>query len=250
MINLRTITTIELSSACNLACKYCVSRMLMKHPARTPGIMSDDVFEASIRLLRTLRERGTQCEVNLNGNGESLLDPQIVSRAAAVCETMGASGVVQFSTNGILLTRQLATGLRDAGIKRVDVSIHSPYHARRAMHILMAAGIPGQVTAGAVFQPHNWAGQLEPEHSVADEHLPQKFPCHPLMEGRGYISSEGHVSPCCFDYRLLGAFGHVMDDDLMEKPIRPYSLCHDCHQEIPAYLQDEEDFEQRERAAA
>jgi len=60
--------------------------------------------------------------------------------------------------------------------------------------------------------------------------------CDPLIQGMGYISSEGWLTPCCYDYRLLGAYGHVNDKDLLEKEIKPYELCKTCHQAIPGYI--------------
>ena len=98
MITLKTITTLELSSLCNLSCRYCVNRMMRWH-GRTPQIMSDEVFVASLDWLRRLCDLGTQREVNLNGNGESLLDPQIIERTAAVIKVMG-SRQVSYRTRG------------------------------------------------------------------------------------------------------------------------------------------------------
>lgn len=229
-MNLQTITTIELSSICNLACKYCINRLMYDDPARTPGIMTDDIFEKSLYWLKKLVERGTQKEVNLNGNGESLLDPKLIERARAVKDIMGNHGPVMFCTNGVLMTQDIAVKLKDAGVNRIDVSIHSPYHARRCAHILNGIGMNGVIADGAVRSSHNWAGQLEPEHSIE---MCYTIPCHPIMEGRGYINSEGDLSPCCYDYRNLGKFGNVADDDLLDRPVAPFSLCASCHQVLP-----------------
>jgi len=232
MITLKTITTIELSSLCNLKCLYCISRLLVKHPDRKPGIMEDHVFDLSLIWLSRLCEQGTQREVNLNGNGESCLDPQLVSRIRRVKEIMGDRPVA-FSSNGVNMTEVLAKQLKGSGIDRIDLSPHSAYHARRAAYILNAAGITGIINMGAIISAHNWAGQLEPEHSIDCQ---IKIQCDPLIEGRGYISSEGNISPCCFDYRNLGMFGTVFDPDLLDREIRPYALCDTCHQVIPDYI--------------
>jgi hypothetical protein len=228
MITLKTITTIELSSACNLACKYCVNR-LMKWHDRSPKIMDDITFHASLEWLHRLCDLGTQQEVNLNGNGESLLDPQIVERTAAVIKVMG-NRQVSFCTNGMLVTEDLLRRLQDAGLKRMDVSAHRAYHARRTIDLLNKVGMQGVLATGAIVAPHNWAGQIEPEHSVT---VRLKIQCDPLIEGRGYIQAEGDVVPCCYDYRSLGKFGHVYDEDLLKREIKPYSLCFTCHQIIP-----------------
>ncbi len=229
MITLKTITTIELSNICSLACKYCVNRKLVIHPNRKPGIMSDEIFEASLVWLSRLCDMGTQQEVNLNGTGESCLDPQLIKRVRKVKDIMG-SRRVQFCTNGVNMTEVMAKQLADSGIDRVDLSAHSAFHARKAVQMMAKAGIKGILSMGAIVQPHNWAGQLELEYSVNCE---INMPCDPLIEGRGYIQKEGDVTPCCYDYRSIGAFGHVLDDDLLNREIKPYQLCYQCHQTIP-----------------
>lgn len=230
MIALKTITTIELSSACNLACKYCINRLITKNSDRTPGIMADAVFERSLHWLDKLCRAGTQKEVNLNGNGESTLDPSLIKRIGMVREVVGQNRRVSFCTNGVNMNSEFAQALKGSGINNVDVSPHSAYHARRAISYLIDAGHTVICTPGAIIQTHNWAGQLEPEHTVRCRLI---IRCDPLIEGRGYIQSEGSVTPCCYDYRNLGTFGHVEEDDLDQKPIAPYELCKTCHQQIP-----------------
>lgn len=229
MITLQTITTIELSNECNLSCRYCIHRLMHKEPTRELGIMSDEVFERSLRWLKALCERGTQGTINLNGNGESCLDPRLPERIRSVKDVMGY-GAVNMCTNGVNLTEEMAIKIRDAGIDQFDVSPHSPFHARRAVQIMRKAGLRGIVNFGTIMQPHNWAGQIEPQNCVDEV---AKIPCVPLIEGRGYIQKEGNVSPCCYDFRNLGTFGTVFDDDLLEKEIRPFVLCQRCHQVIP-----------------
>ena len=232
MITLKTITTIELSSICNLSCLYCVNRLLVKHPAREPGIMNHKVFNSSLYWLDKLCKQGTQKEVNVNGNGESCLDPMLVKRIDWIKVIMG-DRPVNFSTNAVNMTENLAKGLASTGIDRIDLSVHSPFHTRKAIQIMKKARLTIGINPGAIIMSHNWAGQLEPENSV-EMHF--TLPCDPLIEGRGYIQSEGNVTPCCYDYRNLGVFGHVFDDDLLEREIKPYELCTTCHQVIPEYI--------------
>lgn len=235
MIALKTITTIELSSSCNLACKYCVNRLLATDSRRRPGIMAAATFAAALAWLQKLCAAGSQREVNLNGNGESTLDPDLPARVRAVKDIVGAARVVALSTNGVAMTAPLAKALKDAGLDRIDLSLHSPRHARRAIYHLCDAGLPGTVTTGHVTAAHNWAGQLEAENAI-DCRL--NILCHPLIEGRGYVQSEGGVTPCCYDYRSFGVFGTVFDADLDRKPIRPYALCDACHQQIPQQVRE------------
>lgn len=228
MIKLKTINTLELSSICNMACLYCTNR-LMEQNGRKREIMSDEVFKLSLTWLSRLVARGTQKEVNINGIGESTLDPSLLDRIRAIINVVG-DRQVSFCTNGITMTDDLAVALREAGLKRVDISSHNAFYARKAAQSLFKAGIAGCLATGAIASPHNWAGQLEPEYCV-DKVVPLQ--CDPLIEGRGYVQSDGKVTPCCYDYRSLGSFGSVFDHDLLERHIKPYTLCEKCHQTIP-----------------
>ena len=240
MITLQTITTIELSSLCNFECLYCINRLLKDDPERRPGLMTDETFKATCSLLQKLCDQGTQREVNLNGNGESLLDYRLIDRIKIVREIVGPDRHIGLSTNGQLVTKSIAKEFVDSGLTQLDISPHQPYYARRAAHIMHEAGMKnGLVSMGCICMSHNWAGQLEPEHQIK---CVLNNLCEPLIEGRGYVLSEGNITPCCYDYRNLGVYGTVFDDDILDKPIRPYELCHDCHQVIPPFICEEYDF--------
>jgi len=183
LITLKTITTIELSNICNLKCQYCINRLLVKDPAREPGIMIDRVFDKSLELLQELCNRGTQMEVNMNGTGESFLDPHLVKRVKAVKKIMGKRSVCM-CTNGVNMTYEICKGLKDAGLDQLDLSPHSAAHARKAAAIMIKVGIPGVLNNGVIVYTHNWAGQLEPKNQVP---CMLSFQCDPLIEGRGYV---------------------------------------------------------------
>lgn len=240
-MKLKTITTIELSSLCNLACLYCVNRLLNEKAHRMPMVMGESVFKRALYWLDRLCQAGTQAEVNLNGNGESCLDPELPQRIARVREVMGPERRIQLSTNGVNMTADLALKLSQSGIDQVHVSTHQGHYARRAAGLLVRAGVPGCFTYGPTMAPHNWAGQLENGNEMSPAFLPKGMPCHPLIEGRGYVQAEGDLVPCCYDYRNLGRFGSVMDDDLDQREIRPFELCKSCHQVIPGEILEAEE---------
>jgi len=233
MQTLKTITTIELSNICNLKCLYCINRLLVKHPSRTPGIMCDEVFDRTLEVLKMLCDRGTQREVNMNGNGESCLDPDLPERIRRVKDIVGLDRKVGMSTNGVNMTYELAKALKDSGLDQLDISPHSVYYARRAVIYMVKAGWAGHgiINNGPINASHNWAGQLEPEHSI--ECQLNGLKCDPLIEGRGYVQAEGNISPCCYDFRNLGVFGNIFDEGLLDRPMKPYRLCYTCHQRIP-----------------
>lgn len=231
---MKTITTIELSNICDLECLYCINRLLVKHPDRQPGIMDDRTFDASLELLRQTCYNGTQEEVNLNGNGESTLDPKLPERIRAVKDIMGDK-TVMLCSNAVGLTYDKIKSYKDAGVDRIDLSIHSFYHTRKAIDHFRKIGITGCLNYLAVVNSHNWAGQLEPEHSIdicmkaGDD---DSTLCRPIEKEMGYIQKEGNVSPCCYDYKNLGVFGTVFDSDILDREIKEYELCKTCHERV------------------
>lgn len=245
MITLQTITTIELSSVCNLKCLYCINRKLAESPVRRAGLMTDDVFNRTCEVLKELVKRGTQREIHLNGNGESTLDYQLIERIGKIREIVGQKIHIGLSTNGILITKDFAKELANSGLTQLDISPHSPYHARRAAHYMFASGLKrGMVSMGCMIMSHNWAGQLEKEHQV---NCQLKVQCDPLIEGRGYVLSEGNITPCCYDYENLGVYSSVWDNNVLNVQIKPFMLCHNCHQVIPKFILEENNFIQREQ---
>lgn len=228
-MKLKTITTIELSSKCNLKCQYCINRYMESRAGRKPQIMSRNVFAMACLILKETVRRGTQREINLNGNGESLLDPDIISRIKTIREIVGKNIKVQMSTNAVLLTPEIAIEIKNAGLDKIHISVHSAYHVRKAVDFLQRINFDFCVNPGTILTSHNWAGQLEPEDNVF---ILPKAKCDPLLEGRGYIQAEGDIVPCCYDYRNLGKFGTVFDDDLFETEYTKFGLCETCHQMI------------------
>ena len=233
MITLKTITTIELSNICNMKCTYCVNSKIMKEPMRRSGIMQDYVFDKTLELLKELCLRGTQKAVNMHGNGESTLDPDLPERIRKVRDVVGDKIPVLLCTNGKTMTEDLAKKIKDAGLTMCDVSPHSVEHARKTVDIFRKVKLNGVLNHGSIVMSHNWAGQLEPEYHVDTSHWDGKATCVPLVEGRGYVLVEGNITPCCYDFRNLGVFGRVFDSDILKRSIVPYELCNTCHQKIP-----------------
>ena len=230
MSQIKTIEGIELSSLCELACKYCINADIDLVPGRRREIMSDEIFGWACHILQELVDRGTQGKIlNMNGNGESLLDPDVVQRARMLKSIVGQDRKLQFSTNGIRLTLRLAMDLRAAGVDNIEISPHSVLHAAAAaQHIGRARFSEININLGTIGAPHEWAGQKR--WLPHGEQLVPEERCIPLKEGRIYIQSDGSVVPCCYDYQILSGVGHISDTDILEQELVPYELCKSCHQ--------------------
>ncbi|HEX6238861.1 MAG TPA: radical SAM protein [Acidimicrobiales bacterium] len=104
---------VEVTGACNLACRMCLVRY---RPAldRETAAFPLDRFEALLDRLPALEE------VTLQGLGEPLLHPDLPGMVAAASRRGLRVG---FNTNGTLLTHARIDALLDAGLSWVHVSV-------------------------------------------------------------------------------------------------------------------------------
>lgn len=90
---------IEVSSFCNLRCVYCAHSI---NHGQYEGNMEDDQID---KILHDLEEFPKKIKkVNLFGFGESLCHPKFPEIVGKVNKA-GVADVVEFTTNGVLLTK-------------------------------------------------------------------------------------------------------------------------------------------------
>ena len=104
---------VSLTDRCNLRCTYCMPAEGLDWLPK-PELLTDDEL---VRLARVLSELGVRT-VRLTG-GEPLLRPGLPGLVARLAELDLA---LSLTTNGLGLARQ-AQALRDAGLRRVNVSL-------------------------------------------------------------------------------------------------------------------------------
>jgi GTP 3',8-cyclase len=110
---------ISVTDRCNFRCTYCMPKEVFGRDfpfIQREGLLT---FEEIARLARLLVDRGVE-KIRLTG-GEPLLRrdlEQLVSMLAAI----GPIDIAM-TTNGSLLTRDRARSLRDAGLKRISISL-------------------------------------------------------------------------------------------------------------------------------
>lgn len=218
MFPIRSIHQIEMTSRCNLRCRYCV------HPtmARTKLDMDERTYVKSLWWARQLRGR----ELNLAGIGESTMHPEFVRYVFLAREAIGDDTDLILATNGLLMTNELARAIAPSKI-RVWVSLHRPEKAGPAVEALKAAGILAGVSGDPSIAAVNWAGQVKWHVST-----PQKGTICPWVRpGRVFILSDGQVARCCFDATAEDVLGTI-DDDLLTMQTSPYKLCDSCHHDV------------------
>lgn len=218
MFPIRTIHQIEMTSRCNLRCRYCV------HPtmARAKQDMDEATYAKTLQWARRLPGR----ELNLAGIGESTMHPQFVRNVFLAREAVGNHVDLILATNGLLMTPELALEIAPTRIK-VWVSLHRPEKAGPAVEALKAAGIIAGVSADSSIEAVNWAGQVK--WHVSTRQAGQ--PCPWVIPGRVFVLADGRVARCCFDATADDVIGHV-DDDLTQLETAPYRLCAACHLDV------------------
>jgi radical SAM protein with 4Fe4S-binding SPASM domain len=110
---LPTELQVEVTGACNLACKMCLVRYRPKL-GRREGAMCFHTFKALVDELPALEK------VTLQGLGEPLLAPDLFR----MIEYAAGRGIrMGFNSNGTLLTRERAERLVDAGLDWLHISL-------------------------------------------------------------------------------------------------------------------------------
>ena len=224
-MKVRTVTNVEVSSLCNRSCDYCPAPDVHKH--RYAGVMSQDVFEATMEWVNHFAKDGTQGQLNLFGVGEPLLNKNIVSFVRKAREAMPMFGHIRINTNGKLLTPELADDLKEAGITDIHVTDHDARVTVRALRILRDAGIHHMTNRDFVNGANNWAGQID-----WTPQIDYKLKCPWINRGEVMVMADGDVTRCCLDAFGEGVIGNVLIDDVSEMNVTRFSLCEPCHHTI------------------
>lgn len=217
----RDVHQIELTTRCNLRCKYCPSPQKL----RSHEDMAQDVFLAALDLVAFFVRQNTQTELSLTGVGESLLHPNFLDMVEAARNVIGTQRPLVITTNGLLLDDRLARSLAPFA-PQVYVSLHRPEKAGPAVEAAKRAGIFAGANPAPSVSAFDWAGQVRWHVSAP------RTQCEYLRQGWCVVLVDGRVTTCCLDATGNGAFGTVRDDP--EKlGMAPWRLCESCHMEVP-----------------
>lgn len=228
MIAISNIHQIEITSRCNLRCRYCVNPTMV----RPKQDMSPDLFSAAIGWALRFQREGTQGSLNLAGIGESTMHPHFIDYLRFARETLGPKQDLVLATNGVLMTDELAEAMAPYR-PRVYVSMHRPEKAGPAVEALKKVGLLVGVSADPTLAATDWAGQLKWHVSAA------RGPCPWVRNGWAMVLSDGRITRCSFDGSGVGVFAHITDD-LSTKHTTPYALCAKCHLDVGVELPKEE----------
>lgn len=222
-IPLRALHQVEITSRCNLRCRYCPQYAGMLRPKQD---MTFETFAKAIRWVKYFRDVYRQSSLNLAGIGESTIHPEFLRFVEHARAELSRPFELVLATNGLTMTEGMARALADSGVS-VYVSLHRPEKAGKAVRLLGEAGCLAGVSADPSIAATDWAGQVKVDAPMA----PRGTPCPWVRGGWGIVLSDGSISRCSFDATGGGVFSHV-DMDLFEATTSAWKLCASCHQDV------------------
>ncbi len=221
MYAIKDLHQIELTSHCNLRCKYCPSKNL----GRPKAHMSDLHFNTALEWVKKFNDQGTQDELNLAGIGESTMHPNFADMLNRARMILGWNIKILFATNGLLITEELLQKIQDAQ-PVIYVSAHRPEKAGPAVELLKKHGLLGGISFDPTFAATNWAGQVNWHVSI-----PVRRQCQWVRGGKAFMLADGRLSRCAYDATGEGVFGNIFDHlDVLKTS--PWKLCETCDQEV------------------
>lgn len=220
----REITSVhqlEISSECNLRCKYCPH----PHLERTKENMTIDTFHKAMEWIKQFEEQGTQNELALTGMGEAVLNPEF-RYMAKECRAV-LSGRITLSSNGVAFNENEAKVCADYGIE-LYISAHRPEKAGPAIQLGRKYGILKDVNGAPMVSAFDWGGQVDWYVSAP------KIQCDYLKKGWCVILVNGDVTTCCIDAHGKGIIYNVEDNPTPSgTTMAPWALCDTCHMQVP-----------------
>lgn len=219
MIPIQQIHQIEITSRCNLRCRYCA------HPTmqRAKIDMTWEIFKRAIDVAKFCQAHGAQGSLNLAGIGESTMHPDFIEFLAHARQELGKQQELVLATNGLLMTDELAQAMEPYR-PIVYVSAHRPEKAGPAVECLKRVGLLAGISVDPTASATDWAGQIKWHVSAA------RTPCPWVKNGWAMVLSDGRLTRCSFDATGDGVIGHIMDD--VQPFTSPWKLCRTCHQDV------------------
>lgn len=220
-----TVHQIEISSKCNLKCRYC-PHPKMERPKKD---MEWDVFSHSIAWAKELGGP----ELSFTGMGEALLNPKC-SGFITYARLQLPEPYFLLATNGLEIVKPqvqdievMLRTLRECDVT-VFVSTHRPEVAGPALEILLKNGIKAGTNTSFVTSGFDWAGQVEWHGNPAPG-----TECQYLKQGWATILENGDIVNCCMDAHGLYPVGNVLNS-ILPTDFEVIPLCEKCHLRIPS----------------
>ena len=222
MTRIVQIHQIEITTKCNLRCRYC------PHPKmqRPKEDMGWETFERAMHWVKCLVKAGTQRELSFTGIGESTMHPRFIEMLEYARKVAPNIDIV-FSTNGLpTFTEEIAAACQRLNVG-VMISLHRPEVAGKAIELSKKYSILKYINTQFADNAFDWAGQVDGWYVSAP-----KLVCEYLRSGWGVVLFDGKITTCCLDSENKGVAGTVWEEP-GSLELHPYSLCRTCHMALP-----------------
>lgn len=218
---IKQIHQIEITSQCNLACKYCVHTKMKRNKVD----MDVDTYMQALAWAKHCVDNHGQWELNLCGIGESTMHPDFIEYLR-LARHMLPNTVLVIASNGVKIDEEHFIAMAEY---KVDyyVSAHRPEKAGLAIDLAKKYGILKGVSVDPTLSSINWAGQVDWPVSTNNN-----IPCPWLKHDMVMVTAEGDLVTCCLDGDGISKVGTVWDN-INELNVSAYSLCKNCHHTVP-----------------
>jgi molybdenum cofactor biosynthesis enzyme MoaA len=237
---------VELTNRCNIVCAMCPRDKV----TRPFGMMDGPTFDRLLAQLEEVQRHRSIRAVWLTGFGDNLLHPEVAHHVAALRRRL--SVYVGLTTNGVSLTPELCRALDEAGLDKLNLSVHTlPHNHDRIVRgasfdqvrerVRLAVSVmPNKVGINCVELPLNdedkaafkrfWEAEgvrhieLYPVHTrggqLRDERLVTLVTFRKPPEGcrlfllAQFVAWNGDLLSCCSDLSGATRLGSVLTDEL------------------------------------
>lgn len=248
-----TITALEFTNNCNLACSNCPNKSL-KYPK---GYMNDEVFS---KALEYIKPGGI---LDVNDIGEPLMHPRFFDY---LTQLIDYDPFLCLYTNGLFMdetkTFKLFDLLSQLTKSKVAVSLHTKECVKKYVEILdiyinnycnSNVEIKGEILShnkeeatkwldeiGVIYNEFNKYFEIIPSHSWAgnvlkrrtyyskEEVSNRKRNCYFLCNNYSIVKWDGIVKCCCFDAEAVTRCGSIFEFENTMINFNGYDLCNTC----------------------
>ena len=227
----RDIHQIEITSRCNLRCKYCPHYPLLPRPKED---MTRETWLQALQVVGFFVRQGTQQELSLTGIGESLLHENFPTMVAEAREVIGHHRMLTVTTNGLLLDEAMCEKLAPHK-PAIFVSLHRPELATKAVVAARKYGLLAGTNNSFATSAFDWAGYQKNWTGLVSA---PKTQCEYLRSGWGVILVDGRITTCCLDAEAKpeseggGVIGDIWQPASTLR-MKPWTGCASCHMSPP-----------------
>lgn len=245
---LMAVSGIELTNLCNLRCRQCP----------TPFTGAATGYADDRTVARALDYAAPGQLFSYHRLGEPLLHPKLLQYVRWASQR-GIHPLI--STNGVLLTQEIFEQLLDAGIRNLQITLHTTASTKAyglvARHLLAHPEVQERLTfVGNVLshyekvpewldqcgitaeerrflryvKTHSWAGNV-PGQRVAfpDDVVERRVKnCYFITNNQASVRWDGTIVACCFDSENENVIGKLDDFSTLRHTPATYKLCQFC----------------------